>query len=53
MYLDLETDSRVRILENGVGSFDVSDVGADHGVPIDPLSTQRIEVVGTNEPPLA
>ncbi|MBY0510163.1 MAG: TonB-dependent receptor [Rhodospirillaceae bacterium] len=37
--------SRVRILENGVGSFDVSDVGADHGVPIDPLSTQKIEVV--------
>ncbi len=37
--------SRVRILENGVGSFDVSDIGADHGVPIDPLSTQKIEVV--------
>ncbi len=37
--------NRVRILENGVGSFDVSDVGPDHGVPIDPLSTQRIEVV--------
>lgn len=37
--------NRVRILENGVGSFDVSDVGPDHGVPIDPLSTQSIEVV--------
>lgn len=37
--------NRVRILENGVGSFDVSDVGPDHGVPIDPLATQRIEVV--------
>ncbi len=37
--------NRVRVLENGVGSFDVSDVGPDHGVPIDPLSTQRIEVV--------
>ena len=37
--------NRVRILENGVGSFDVSDVGPDHGVPIDPLSTQRVEVV--------
>lgn len=37
--------NRVRILENGVGSFDVSDVGPDHGVPIDPLSAQRIEVV--------
>jgi len=37
--------NRVRILENGIGSFDVSDVGPDHGVPIDPLSAQRIEVV--------
>ncbi len=37
--------NRVRILENGVGSFDVSDVGPDHGVPIDPLSALKIEVV--------
>ncbi len=37
--------NRVRTLEDGVGSFDVSDVGPDHGVPIDPLSAQRIEVV--------
>jgi iron complex outermembrane receptor protein len=37
--------NRVRLLENGVGSFDVSDVGPDHGVPIDPLSAQRVEVV--------
>ena len=37
--------SRVRLLEDGIGSFDVSDVGPDHGVPIDPLSAQRIEVV--------
>lgn len=37
--------NRVRVLEDGVGSFDASDVGPDHGVPIDPLSTQRIEVV--------
>lgn len=37
--------NRVRILENGVGSFDVSDVGPDHGVPVDPLSAQKIEVV--------
>lgn len=37
--------SRVRILENGVGSFDVSDIGPDHGVPIDPLSAQKVEVV--------
>jgi iron complex outermembrane receptor protein len=37
--------NRVRVLEDGVGSFDVSDVGPDHGVPIDPLSAQKIEVV--------
>ncbi|HVY66226.1 MAG TPA: TonB-dependent receptor [Gammaproteobacteria bacterium] len=37
--------NRVRVLENGIGSFDVSDVGPDHGVPIDPLSTERIELV--------
>ena len=37
--------SRVRLLENGVGSFDVSDIGPDHGVPIDPLAAQSIEVV--------
>ena len=37
--------NRVRILEDGVGSFDVSDVGPDHGVPIDPLSAEKIEVV--------
>ena len=37
--------NRVRLMEDGVGSFDVSDVGPDHGVPIDPLAAQRIEVV--------
>lgn len=37
--------TRVRVLEDGIGSFDVSDVGPDHGVPIDPLSAQRIEVI--------
>lgn len=37
--------NRVRVLENGIGSFDVSDVGPDHGVPVDPLSARRIEVV--------
>jgi iron complex outermembrane receptor protein len=37
--------NRVRTLENGIGSFDVSDVGPDHGVPIDPFSAQKIEVV--------
>ncbi|WP_051362311.1 TonB-dependent receptor [Solimonas soli] len=37
--------NRVRVLEDGIGSFDVSDVGPDHGVPIDPLAADRIEVV--------
>jgi iron complex outermembrane recepter protein len=37
--------NRVRTLEDGIGSFDVADVGPDHGVPIDPLSAQRIEVI--------
>ena len=36
---------RVRVLENGVSTFDVSDVGPDHGVPVDPLSAERIEIV--------
>ncbi len=37
--------NRVRVLEDGVGSFDVSDVGPDHGVPIDPFTADRVEVV--------
>lgn len=37
--------NRVRTLEDGIGSFDVADVGPDHGVPIDPLTADRVEVV--------
>ncbi len=37
--------NRVKTLEDGIGSFDVSDVGPDHGVPVDPLSAESIEVV--------
>lgn len=37
--------TRVRILENGLSSSDVSDIGPDHGMPIDPLSARSIEVV--------
>lgn len=37
--------TRVRMLEDGSSASDVSDIGPDHGVPIDPLSAQRIEVV--------
>lgn len=36
---------RIRIQENGIGSQDVSDIGEDHGVPIDPLAAERIEVI--------
>ncbi|MAW99288.1 MAG: TonB-dependent receptor [Sphingomonas sp.] len=37
--------SRVRMLEDGLSTSDVSDIGPDHGVPVDPLSAQSIEVV--------
>jgi iron complex outermembrane receptor protein len=37
--------TRVRILEDGSSSSDVSDIGPDQGIPIDPLSAQSIEVV--------
>jgi iron complex outermembrane receptor protein len=36
---------RVKLAENGLSSSDVSDLGPDHGVPIDPLAAQQIEVV--------
>lgn len=36
---------RVAVLEDGISSSDVSEVGPDHGVPIDPLSARDIEVV--------
>jgi iron complex outermembrane receptor protein len=36
---------RVRIQENGIGSNGASDLGEDHGIPIDPLSVRRIEVI--------
>ncbi|MXP29451.1 TonB-dependent receptor [Porphyrobacter algicida] len=37
--------NRVRLLEDGTSISDVSDIGPDHGTPIDPLSAQSIEVV--------
>ncbi len=37
--------TRVKVLENSLSSSDVSDIGPDHGVPIDPMITQRIEVL--------
>lgn len=38
-------NTRVRMQENGIGAGDVSAVSEDHGVPIDPLSAERVEVV--------
>jgi iron complex outermembrane recepter protein len=37
--------NRVGIVENGLGGGGVSDLGEDHFVPIDPLSTKQVEVV--------
>jgi iron complex outermembrane receptor protein len=36
---------RVDIQENGLGIGDVSALGTDHAVPIDPLAAQRIEII--------
>jgi iron complex outermembrane receptor protein len=36
---------RVLVQESGIGSHDVSALGEEHAVPIDPLSIDRIEVV--------
>lgn len=36
---------RVRIQENGVGAGGVSELGEDHGVPLDPLGISQLEVV--------
>src|SRR5712671_6444892 len=37
--------NRVGIVENGVGGGGASDLGEDHFVPIDPLTTNQIEVI--------
>jgi iron complex outermembrane receptor protein len=36
---------RIRTQENGIGTHDVADLGEDHGVPIDPLAAQQVEVL--------
>jgi iron complex outermembrane receptor protein len=38
-------DFRVRVQENGVGTLDVSDLGQDHGVPLDPLAIQKVQIL--------
>lgn len=37
--------NRVGIVENGLGSNGASDLGEDHFVPIDPISTNQVEVI--------
>jgi len=37
--------NRVRIQENGVGANGASDLGEDHFVPVDPLTTDQVEVI--------
>src|SRR5438105_1318188 len=37
--------NRVGIVENGVGANGASDLGEDHAVPLDPLSTNQLEVI--------
>jgi len=36
---------RVRMLDNGVGSLDASSISPDHGVSVEPLLVERIEVL--------
>jgi len=37
--------NRVRIQENGIGANGASDLGEDHFVPVDPLTTDQVEVI--------
>jgi iron complex outermembrane receptor protein len=36
---------RIRVLNDGIGNFDVSTTSADHVVAADPLSAERVEIV--------
>ncbi|MCC6948081.1 MAG: TonB-dependent receptor [Bradyrhizobiaceae bacterium] len=36
---------RVRIQENGIGTHDLSTLGEDHAVPLDPLAIEQVEVI--------
>ena len=37
--------NRVRIQEDGIGANGASDLGEDHFVPVDPLTTDRVEII--------
>lgn len=36
---------RVRVLEDGIGTFDAAQTSPDHAVPVEPALAQRVEVV--------
>ncbi|ARP86527.1 TonB-dependent receptor [Bordetella genomosp. 9] len=36
---------RIRIMNNGLGSVDASSLSFDHGLPLDPMAADRIEIV--------
>lgn len=36
---------RIRLLQNGVASYDASSLSYDHAVPLNPLSVERVEIV--------
>ena len=38
-------NQRVRLQENGIGTHDVSELGEDHATPINPLISDRIDVI--------
>jgi len=38
-------NQRVRLQENGIGTHDVSELGEDHAAPINPLISDRIDVI--------
>ena len=44
---------RVRVLQNGTDTFDVSAQSEDHAVPIDPLMVDRIEVLPAPDLPIS
>lgn len=39
-----QSGTRVKVMENGIGSLDVSTVSVDHVVSIDPLQAEQIEI---------
>jgi iron complex outermembrane receptor protein len=36
---------RIRVLNDGIGAIDASNISVDHGVTIDPLTVERVEIL--------